>query len=449
MLRLLGALGDTLKVKDVEKALRTIESVLVRRRCCGLLSGAERDAFARIGRMLKPRCTAADVDRAFSQVLRGSRRPPRDDEFIEALVQRPMPRRGPLVQHVLESLENAGKEKVTMPLTVEHVLPQTRNLPPDWQMMLGSDWKDAHERCVQRLGNLTLTAYNSELGARPLREKQEIPGGYRASKAVWLNSDLRDAETWNEANIEARARRMSERALQLWPRLNNVEVELDRPELNPGAGGPILTASDRWKAWRRKDDSYWTVEQNGVHLQQAVAAALLQMDQRGSDLASRSHPYVLQEDTGLHTAIGHGIEGFIYRALNQINRREWLEGFADEIETEDGTPPIIGSADEPGDIDVWLPTSPDPGTAYPLKERRQQEVEASVNRSRSLRLNETGALLQASSGSRAWRTRDGIWQVFGSATATLASFALWLANQDQRRPEAFFAACFWHFIPGR
>ena len=452
VLRLLGALGDTLKMKDVEKALRTIESVLVRRRCCGLLSGAERDAFARIGRMLKPRCTAADVDRAFSQVLRGSRRPPRDDEFIEALVQRPMPRRGPLVQHVLESLENAGKEKVTMPLTIEHVLPQTRNLPPDWQMMLGSDWKDAHERCVQRLGNLTLTAYNSELGARPLREKQEIPGGYRASKAVWLNSDLRDAEIWNEASIEARARRMSERALQLWPRLNSVEVELDRPELNPGAGGPILTASDRWKAWRRKDDSYWTVEQNGVHLQQAVAAALLQMDQRGPDLASKSHPYVLQEDTGLHNAIGRGIEGFIYRALNQVNRREWLEGFADEIETEieteDGTSPIIGSADEPGDIDVWLPTSPDPGTAYPLKERRQQEVEASVNRSQSLRLNENGALLQASSGSRAWRTRDGVWQVFGSATATLASVALWLANQDQRGPEAFFAACFWHFTQG-
>ena len=448
VLRLLSALGDTLKVKDVEKGLHTIESVLVRRRCCGLLSGAERDAFARIGRMLKPRCTAADVDRAFSQVLRGSRRPPRDDEFIEALVKRQMPRRGPLVQHILEGLENAGKEKVAMPLTIEHVLPQTRNLPPDWQKMLGADWNDVHERCVQRLGNLTLTAYNSELGARPLREKQEIPGGYRESKAVWLNSDLRDAETWNDASIEARGRRMSERALQLWPRLNSVEVELDRLELDPGAGGPILTASDRWKAWRRPGALYWTVEQNGVLLQQAVAAALLQMDRREPDVASRSHAYVLQEDARLHTAIGHGIEGFIYRALNQVNRREWLEGFADEIEREDGTPPIIGSADEPGDIDVWLPPWPDPGTAFPLTERRQQEVEASVNRSQSLRLNESGAPLQAASGSRAWRTKDGLWQVSGSATATLASLALWLANQDRRGPAAFFAACPWHFTQG-
>ena len=302
----------------------------------------------------------------------GSRRPPRDDEFIEALVQRPMPRRGPLVQHILEGLENAGKEKVAMPLTIEHVLPQTRNLPPDWQKMLGADWKDVHERCVQRLGNLTLTAYNSELGARPLREKQEIPGGYRESKAVWLNSDLRDAETWNEASIEARGRRMSERALQLWPRLNSVEVELDRLELDPGAGGPILTASDRWKAWRRRG-----------------ALILDGRTERRPAAAGRGGRVTADGPAGT----GRRIEVSRLRASGRCapahrhrprNRRIHLPRpepsqpprmaggvLRDEIEREDGTPPIIGSADEPGDIDVWLPPWSDPGTAYPLTERRQ------------------------------------------------------------------------------
>ena len=61
VLRLLGALGDTLSVNDVRKALHTIESVLVRRRCCGWSSGAERDAFVRVGRTLKPRCTRPDA----------------------------------------------------------------------------------------------------------------------------------------------------------------------------------------------------------------------------------------------------------------------------------------------------------------------------------------------------------------------------------------------------
>ena len=450
VLRLLGALGDTLSVSDIRKALHTIESVLVRRRCCGWSSGAERDAFVRVGRTLKPRCTSDDIDWAFSRVLRGSRRPPGDDEFIQALVDRAMPQRGPLVQHILEGLENAGKEKVALPLTIEHVLPQTTNLPDDWQRMLGEGWQETHERCVQRLGNLTITAYNSELGARPFREKQEMDGGYRAGKAVWLNSDLRDTDTWNEASIEARGRRMAARASQLWPRLISVEDDgLDGLELDPGAGGPILTANDWRKAWRRRGDSNWTVERNGVRLQQAVAAALLRMDRRGLDIASKSHPFVLRQDGRLCTAIGHGIDGFIYRALNQDNRLEWLEGFADAIERDDGTTPIIGSAADPGDLDVWLPSSPDRSATYPLAERRRRDVETSVNHSRSLHLDDAGATLQASSDlRRAWRAKDGPWQVSGNATATLASLARWLANQDRRGPAAFYASCPWHFTRG-
>ena len=86
VLRLLDALGNTLNVNDVRRALQTIESVLVRRRCCGRLTGAERDAFARLGRMLKPQCTADDIDQAFSRAFGGGRRVPDDVEFTEALV---------------------------------------------------------------------------------------------------------------------------------------------------------------------------------------------------------------------------------------------------------------------------------------------------------------------------------------------------------------------------
>ena len=296
-----------------------------------------------------------------------------------------MARRGRLVQHILEGLENdASKEKVaTAELTIEHVLPQTRNLSDEWQNMLGKDWNEAHERCVQRLGNLTLTAYNPELGARPLREKQEIHGGYRESKAVWLNSDLKDAETWNEASIEARGRRLSQRATLLWPQLNLVEDELeDNLELDRA----LSVRSLRQATGRRHGVSgvpqTGVVEENGVRVQQVVAAALLRMDRRGQDIASRSHPLVSQKGGGLYVAIGHGIEGFIYRALNQDNRRVWLEEFADAIERHEGPPPIIGSTAAPGDIDVWLPTSPGPGTAYPLTEERRKEVDASVDRSR-------------------------------------------------------------------
>ena len=448
VLRLLDALGNTLNVNDVWRALQTIESVLVRRRCCGRVTGAERDAFARLGRMLKPQCTADDVDLAFSRAFSGGRQVPNDAEFTEALVHRTMPRGGPLVRHILESLENASKEKVaTTTLSIEHVLPQTRNLPVDWKTMLGADWQATQDRCVQRLGNLTLTAYNPELGPRPLQEKQGMKNGYRDSKVVWLNSDLRDAETWNEASIEARGQRMASRALQLWPRLTSVGDELlDSLELDPGAGGPILKASGFRKAWRIRDDTSWTVEGNGVLLQQAVAAALLRMDRRGPDVAARSHPLVNQRSERLNIAIGHGIEGFIYHHLNQENRRNWLERFADSIERQEGPPPIIGSTGIPEDIEIWLPSSPDLGAVYPLTEERRKHVEENVNQSRSLHLNDSGATLQASTDwRRAWRTKDGPWQVCANATATVASLAGWLAGQDRRGPVAFFAACPWHF----
>ena len=451
VLRLLGALRDTLSVNDVRKALLDIESVLVRRRCCGWTSGAERNAFARIGRMLKPRCKADDVTRAFSRVLRGSRRPPDDAEFSEALVHRAMPRGGQLVRHVLERLENYGKEKVkTDSLTIEHVLPQTQNLPTDWQEMLGDDWKGVHARCVQRLGNLTLTGYNSELGARPLKEKQTMDGGYGTSK-VGLNKDIADIDTWNEAQIEARGRRMAGRALTLWPPPDSAVVPPPELELDPGAGGPILKAGDGWRAWRKRGDVRWTVEQNGFRLQQAVVAALLRLDQRGAQNAAMKHPFVLLRKEQMHAAIEHEIEGFIYHNMSQIARREWLEDFADEIETDIGTPPVIGSDAEPADIDVWLPTSPGHSgstASYPLASRRLKAVEASVNQSRTLDLNDSGQTLQASLSSRAWRPKDGSWKAFGSATATLSSLARWLADQDRRGPEAFYSACPWHFTRG-
>ena len=57
--------------------------------------------------------------------------------------------------------------------------------------MLGSNWADCHETYLHRLGNLTLTAYNSTYSNRPFEEKKSVEGGFRQS-AVRLNEDVRD-----------------------------------------------------------------------------------------------------------------------------------------------------------------------------------------------------------------------------------------------------------------
>ena len=43
-------------------------------------------------------------------------------------------------------------------------MPQNRNLSTSWQKMLGDNLAGSTKICMHTLGNLTLTAYNSELG---------------------------------------------------------------------------------------------------------------------------------------------------------------------------------------------------------------------------------------------------------------------------------------------
>jgi hypothetical protein len=60
--------------------------------------------------------------------------------------------------YLLDRLENDSKEKIdTSTFTIEHVMPQNEDLCPEWQAMLGTEWKTVQETWLHRLGNLTLT----------------------------------------------------------------------------------------------------------------------------------------------------------------------------------------------------------------------------------------------------------------------------------------------------
>jgi Protein of unknown function DUF262/Protein of unknown function (DUF1524) len=94
--------------------------------------------------------------------------------------------------------------------TIEHVLPQGANLPAAWIEMLGgaSAAGDAQEVEVHRLGNLTITAFNSTLSNKSFPDKRERVDsagryiGYR--NGFSLNSSLAAKESWTVADIDAR-----------------------------------------------------------------------------------------------------------------------------------------------------------------------------------------------------------------------------------------------------
>ena len=94
--------------------------------------------------------------------------------------------------------------------TIEHILPQGANLPAAWIEMLGgaAAAAEAQEVEVHRLGNLTVTAYNSTLSNKSFPEKRERVDsagrfiGYR--NGLSLNSTLAAKESWTVPDIDAR-----------------------------------------------------------------------------------------------------------------------------------------------------------------------------------------------------------------------------------------------------
>ena len=142
-----------------------------------------------------------------------------DTMFKQALIDNNLYRKNALCKYLLASIENQGKESLeieTNNLTIEHILPQNKNLSVEWQEMLGENWEFDKEKYQHTLGNLTLTGYNSELGDRPFSEKLELLDS-KNTKVVTLYKDVKECKEWNVDAIVKRANILSDIILNLFP----------------------------------------------------------------------------------------------------------------------------------------------------------------------------------------------------------------------------------------
>ncbi|MGB2521195.1 DUF262 domain-containing HNH endonuclease family protein [Shewanella algae] len=108
--------------------------------------------------------------------------------------------------------------------TIEHVFPQGANIPDAWvDMLAGGDRKLAEQyrqSHVHKLGNLTISGYNSTLGNKSFVEKRDRTNrdkravGY--NNGLYLNQELAAADTWSVAQIEQRTAEMVDKALTLF-----------------------------------------------------------------------------------------------------------------------------------------------------------------------------------------------------------------------------------------
>ena len=126
-----------------------------------------------------------------------------DVEFERALQNANIYGNPALCRFLLLDIENSdGKEVLQADnLTIEHIMPQI--LSVDWSHIKPEE----HEIYVHTLGNLSVTGYNSELYNKSFSEKKKIISDN--SKAVILNIDVLDKESWTIADIQVRARRLS------------------------------------------------------------------------------------------------------------------------------------------------------------------------------------------------------------------------------------------------
>ena len=96
--------------------------------------------------------------------------------------------------------------------------------------MLGDDWESVHQTWLHRLGNLTLTGYNSNYSNRPFEEKKTIQGGFEQS-AVRLNGYVRKQTRWTATEMEERGADLASRAVKIWPHHNTDEQLILSAEL--------------------------------------------------------------------------------------------------------------------------------------------------------------------------------------------------------------------------
>ena len=121
---------------------------------------------------------------------------------------------GKIELHCHESREPTDTSKYS----IEHIMPQNEKLLPEWKRMLGEGWRDVQREWLHRLGNLTLTGYNSTYSDRAFDEKKTIEGGF-AESSVRLNKFVREQEDWIPRVMEQRGTELASRALVIWPKL--------------------------------------------------------------------------------------------------------------------------------------------------------------------------------------------------------------------------------------
>ncbi len=108
--------------------------------------------------------------------------------------------------------------------TIEHIFPQGENIPQSWITMIADGdeikAKEIQQTHVHKLGNLTISGFNSALGNKSFEDKRDRVDrqgrdvGYK--NGLKLNEDLAAAAGWSVDQIDSRTDKLVQQVTQLF-----------------------------------------------------------------------------------------------------------------------------------------------------------------------------------------------------------------------------------------
>lgn len=219
--------AGTVSANDFTEVVEILDTYLFRRFICGVPTNALNKIFATLYSEIHRLRGEADK---FSDVLAYSLRRrsttsrfPTDDEFKESFATRNLYSiKGENRSYLFECLENnwsndthdIAKALESQSISIEHIMPQT--LTSAWRRDLGPDSEEIHATWCNRIGNLTVSGYNSSYSNASFADKKQRANGFDASP-YRLNALLKSSDVWTVTQLEERTRVLTALALKYWP----------------------------------------------------------------------------------------------------------------------------------------------------------------------------------------------------------------------------------------
>lgn len=222
---------EKISYKDLIKILQVINSYFFRRLVCNFKTSGSNNTFASLAKIIHEK----EEDTPYYEMIcrfllskNGNNIFPRDEEFKVSFISKKDFYASKLAKDTLFEIEKYTSKEIVQEddVQVEHIMPQT--LTPRWIVSLGKKYSDIHKRCMNNIGNLTLTKYNPELSNKSFSDKKE----YYSKSNISITRKIRNFKVWNEYSIQNRGEKLFDTAKNIWIIPEEFDYELDNKIIN-------------------------------------------------------------------------------------------------------------------------------------------------------------------------------------------------------------------------